>query len=163
MVDQERFRKIMGHFVTGVTIVTARTPDGELVGLTANAFTSVSLDPLLVLVCVHREASTHDPLLEAGFFAVNVLDRRQEKLAVRFAEAEVQDRFKDLKTFEAPMGSPLLPGALGWLECRVEQVFPGGDHSIVLGEVLEGELLDGEPLVFYQGRFVAPLTAGGRG
>jgi flavin reductase (DIM6/NTAB) family NADH-FMN oxidoreductase RutF len=159
MVHQEKFRTIMGQFATGVTIVTARPPGGEPVGLTVNAFSSVSLDPLLVLVCLHREASTHDPLLRSGHFAVNVLERRQEDLAVRFASAEVEDRFHGLETLDAPMGSPLFPGAMGWLECRVREVFPGGDHSIVVGEVLEGEVLGGDPLVFFGGRFWAPLSS----
>jgi flavin reductase (DIM6/NTAB) family NADH-FMN oxidoreductase RutF len=161
MVHQEKFRSIMGEFATGVTIVTARAPSGGAVGLTVNAFTSVSLDPLLVLVCVHREASTHDPLLEAGYFAVNVLERRQEDLAVRFAAAEVEDRFQDLDPLSAPMGSPLLTGTMGWLECRVREVLPGGDHSIVVGEVLEGEALGGDPLLFFRGRFLAPLDGDG--
>ena len=163
MVGQEKFREIMGHFATGVTVVTARARGGEAVGLTVNAFTSVSLDPVLVLVCVHREASTHDPLLESGYFAVYVLDREQEHLGVRFAEAEVEDRFLGLETMDAPMGSPILPGSIAWLECRVKTVLPGGDHSIVLAEVLEGEATGGEPLVFFRGDFLAFRATGTEG
>jgi flavin reductase (DIM6/NTAB) family NADH-FMN oxidoreductase RutF len=160
MVGTEKFREIMGHFATGVTIVTARSRNGEAVGLTVNAFTSVSLEPLLVLVCVHREASTHDPLLEAGYFMVNVLDRTQEEMATRFSEPEVQDRFRGLETMDGPMGSPILLGSMAWLECRVKEVVPGGDHSIILGEVLEGEALGGEPLIFLRGRFLDPRSSG---
>lgn len=161
MVGQEKFRKIMGHFATGVTIVTARSPEGEPFGLTVNALTSVSLNPRLLLVCVHREASTHDPLLDSGHFAVNILRRGQEALAVRFADAEVQDRFRDLPARDGPSGSPIIHGTLGWLECQVTEVFSGGDHSIVLGEVLEGEARDGDPLIFFQGGFGRSLESGG--
>ena len=162
MVGKEKFRKIMGHFATGVTVVTARSRSGEAVGLTVNAFTSVSLDPLLVLVCVHREASTHDPLLESGYFAINMLGRSQEHLGVRFAVAEDEDRFLGLDTITGPMGSPILLGSMAWLECRVKDVIPGGDHSIVLGEVVEGEVLGGEPLMFFRGDFLSfpPVNAG---
>ena len=159
MVDQEKFRRIMGHFATGVTVVTARPRKGGPVGLTVNAFTSVSLEPLLVLVCVHRAASTHDPLLEAGYFAVNVLNRSQEHLALRFAEAEIDDRFRDLEAEDAPMGSPILLGSMAWLECRVKEVLPGGDHSIVLGEAQEGEALGGDPLIFLRGDFLSSPPA----
>jgi flavin reductase (DIM6/NTAB) family NADH-FMN oxidoreductase RutF len=162
MVGQEKFRKIMGHFATGVTVVTACSRKGEAVGLTVNAFTSVSLDPLLVLVCLHREASTYDPLLESGYFVINVLDRSQEHLGVRFAEAEDEDRFLGLDTITGPRGSPILLGSMAWLECRVKDVIPGGDHSIVLGEVVEGEALGGEPLMFFRGDFLSfpPATVG---
>ena len=162
MVGQEKFRKIMGHFATGVTVVTACSRKGEAVGLTVNAFTSVSLDPVLVLVCLHRESSAHDPLLESGYFAINVLDRSQEHLGVRFAEAEDEDRFLGLDTITGPMGSPILSGSMAWLECRVKDVIPGGDHSIVLGEVVEGEALGGEPLMFFRGGFLSfpPATVG---
>jgi flavin reductase (DIM6/NTAB) family NADH-FMN oxidoreductase RutF len=162
MVDQEKFRSIMGHFATGVTVVTACSREGQAVGLTVNAFTSVSLNPLLVLICVHREASTHDPLLESGYFAVNMLDRRQEHLGLRFAEAEDEERFRDLDTKAGPMGSPILSGSMAWLECRVKDVVPGGDHSIVVGEVLEGEVHGGDPLMFFRGDFmnIRPTTQG---
>jgi flavin reductase (DIM6/NTAB) family NADH-FMN oxidoreductase RutF len=162
MVGREKFRKIMGHFATGVTVVTARSRRGKAVGLTVNAFTSVSLDPLLVLVCLHREASTHDPLLDSGYFAINMLDRSQEHLGVRFAEAEDEDRFLGLDPMTGPMGSPILLGSMAWLECRVKDVIPGGDHSIVLGEVVEGESLGGEPLMFFRGDFLSfpPPTMG---
>ena len=138
-------------FATGVTVVTVRTPRGTPSGLTVNAFTSVSLDPPLVLICIHRNAASHDPLLETGYFAVSVLGREQETLAMVFAQGEASERFRGLETVDAPMGSPLLPGCVAWLECRVQSVHEGGDHSIVVAEVLESEILGGEPLLFFRG------------
>jgi flavin reductase (DIM6/NTAB) family NADH-FMN oxidoreductase RutF len=154
MIGTEEFRKVMGHFATGVTVVTSRGPDGVPLGLTVNAFTSVSLDPLLVLVCIHRRASGHDALLESGRFAVNVLGEEQEALAVRFSVKDAWERFRDLPATDGPLGSPLITGALAWLECRVRDVFPGGDHSVVLGEVVECQAHPGRPLVFFQGRLM---------
>jgi len=139
----------MGHFATGVTGVTARNSEDRPVGLTVSAFTSVSLNPPLVLVCVHREAESHDALLEVGFFGVNVLSRDQEALALTFSKGEASDRFQGLETLDAPMGSPLLPGSAAWLECRIHQLHDGGDHSIIVGEVLECEALGGDPLIFH--------------
>jgi flavin reductase (DIM6/NTAB) family NADH-FMN oxidoreductase RutF len=151
MLRAEEFRRVMGHFATGVTVVTTRGLDGEPVGLTVNAFASVSLDPVLVLVCVHRLASGHDPLLAAGHFAVNVLAEEQEALAVRFAAGESSERFRGLDVTDGPLGSPLLPGALAWLDCRIHEVFPGGDHSVVVGEAVAFQARDGRPLLFFRG------------
>jgi flavin reductase (DIM6/NTAB) family NADH-FMN oxidoreductase RutF len=154
MIGTEEFRRVMGHFATGVTVVTSRGVDGVPLGLTVNAFTSVSLDPLLVLVCIHRRASGHDALLESGHFAVNVLRRDQEELALRFSGKDASERFRDLPAPDGPLGSPLIPEALAWLECRIRDVFPGGDHSVVLGEVVGCQARDGEPLLFFQGRLM---------
>lgn len=151
MISELKFRDVMGHFATGVTVVTTRGLHGRPLGMTVNAFTSVSLDPLSVLVCIHKEAASHDPLLEAGIFAVNVLDREQGAVAARFAASDALERFRDFKVVDGPLGSPLLPDALAWLECRVEGVFPGGDHSIILGEVMACDARDGNPLLFFRG------------
>ncbi len=151
MITQEKFRDVMGHFATGVTVVTTRGSAGEPLGLTVNAFTSVSLEPLLVLVCIHRRATAHDPLLENGIFAVNILDYEQAAVALRFAAKDARERFRDFKLVDGPMGSPLLPAALGWLECQVEKVHPGGDHSIIVAEVLACEAREGSPLLFFRG------------
>ena len=151
MIGKEKFRRVMGHFATGVTVLTVRTPEGELSGLTVNTLTSVSLEPPLVLVCIHRDADSHDPIVDTGYFAVSVLAREQEELALTFSRGEASQRFQGLETLDAPMGSPVLPGCLAWLECRVEAFHPGGDHSIVVAEVLESEILGGDPLLFFRG------------
>jgi len=151
MAGETEFRRVMGHFATGVTVVACRGATGEPLGLTVSAFTSVSLEPLLVLVCIHTKAFGHDPLLQAGSFGVSVLSRRQGELAWRFAAGDSSRRFDGVPFREGEFGSPLLEGALAWLECRVRDVFPGGDHSIILAEVLSFETGEGDPLLFFRG------------
>jgi flavin reductase (DIM6/NTAB) family NADH-FMN oxidoreductase RutF len=151
MVGEEKFRSVMGCFATGVTVVASRKPGGDPVGLTVNAFTSVSLNPPLVLICIHQDADAHDPLLQGGHFGLSVLKREHEELALRFSSADPDDRFQDLAMVDGPMGSPLIRGALAWMECRVLQAHPGGDHSIIVGEVLECDAGDGDPLLFFRG------------
>jgi len=151
MIGQEEFRTVMGHFSTGVTVVASRKPNGDPVGLTVNAFTSVSLDPPTVLVSLHKDAAGHDPLLEAGHFGVSILSAGQHDLAYRFAEEDPEERFLGLDVEEGALGSPLMKGALAWLECRVQAVFPGGDHNIVLGEVVDCGGGKGDPLLFFRG------------
>jgi flavin reductase (DIM6/NTAB) family NADH-FMN oxidoreductase RutF len=151
MVREETFRRVMGHFATGVTVVASRNSEGEAVGLTVNAFTSVSLDPPLVLICIHQDADAHDPLIEAGHFALSFLKSDQGELALRFSTEDPDQRFLDLDVGEGCLGSPILPDALAWMECRANQVFPGGDHSIILGEVVECASHQGDPLIFFRG------------
>jgi flavin reductase (DIM6/NTAB) family NADH-FMN oxidoreductase RutF len=141
----------MRRFPTGVTVVTTRGEEDRPMGLTVSAFTSVSLDPVLVLVCIHRDAGPHDSVLQRRSYAVNVLAADQAEVAIRFATGAAEDRFKGLTTVDGPLGNPLLPDALAWLDCRVTEVYPGGDHSVVLGEVVAAEAREGEPLLFHQG------------
>jgi flavin reductase (DIM6/NTAB) family NADH-FMN oxidoreductase RutF len=151
MVGEEEFRRVMGHFATGVTVVASRDLDGKAVGLTVNAFTSVSLDPPLVLVCVHKEAEAHDPIREAGHFGVSFLGSGQADLALRFSVEDTDVRFRDVGTLSGSLGSPLIEGSLAWMECRLEEVHPGGDHSIFVGEVVACEAKEGDPLLFFRG------------
>jgi flavin reductase (DIM6/NTAB) family NADH-FMN oxidoreductase RutF len=151
MIAEEKFRSVMGHFATGVTVVASRDLQGRPVGLTVNAFTSVSLHPPLVLVCIHRNADAHDPLIESGHFAISVLTSEQGELALRFSRDHPDDRFLHLVLDEGHLGSPVIPDALAWLQCRVHQVYPGGDHSIVVGEVTDCAAGEGEALVFFRG------------
>jgi flavin reductase (DIM6/NTAB) family NADH-FMN oxidoreductase RutF len=151
MVGEAEFRRVMGHFATGVTVVASRTQDDKPVGLTVNAFTSVSLSPPLVLVCVHREAEPHDPILESGHFGVSVLTGGQKELALRFAREEPEHRFEGLYVVPGSLGSPLIRGSHAWLECRIEKAYPGGDHTIILGEVVDCGPGLGDPLLFHRG------------
>jgi flavin reductase (DIM6/NTAB) family NADH-FMN oxidoreductase RutF len=151
MIDAKKFRDVMGHFPTGVTIVTTRGEADVPLGLTVSAFTSVSLDPVLLLVCIHRHATPHDPLLKRGSFTVNILPADQSGLALRFASVETEERFRGLEMEESPLGNPLLPECLAWLDCRVSQVYPGGDHSIVLADVVDCGAREGSPLLFHRG------------
>ena len=148
----------MGHFATGVTLVASRTTDGDPVGLTVNALTSVSLDPPLVLICLHGDADAHDPILQTGYFGVSFLKAQQEELALKFSQVDPDHRFRELTVVDGPFGSPLLPDALAWMECRVRQTHPGGDHSIIVAEVTECGSSEGEPLLFFRGSLMGPTS-----
>lgn len=151
MVEEKGFREVMGHFPTGVTVVTIRGEGGAPFGLTVSAFTSVSLQPLLVLVCIHRDATAHDLFVEGVSFAVNILSSHQADLAVRFASGVSEERFTGLEVEDSPLGNPLLPGSLAWLECRVKDSYPGGDHTVLVGEVVDYRAREGDPLLFHRG------------
>ena len=146
----------MGRFATGVTIITTRDRD-HLHGMTANAVSSLSLDPMLIIVCVDKNADTHDILLKAGFFAVNILARDQEGLAMALATKKGDSwthGLDNVPTHTAETGAPILDGSLAYLDCRTLTEHHGGDHTIFIGEVLDArELRDGEPLLFYTGKF----------
>ena len=151
MVEAGRFREVMGHFASGVTVVTARDGENMPVGLTVSAFTSVSLEPTLLLICVHNGAGPHDAIVQGGTFAVNILSVDQGPLGFRFADATVKERFQGMEVRNGPLGNPLIPDCLAWLECRVREVWPGGDHSVILGEVEFCEARPGAPLLFFRG------------
>jgi flavin reductase (DIM6/NTAB) family NADH-FMN oxidoreductase RutF len=153
MPDELRFRRVMGNFTTGVAVVTSRGPDGRPCGLTANSVASVSLDPLLVLVCVDREAASHACIVDGGAFALSILEVRHELLARRFSEEASAARFEELDYRTEVTGSPVLADALAWLDCRVIDVHDAGDHSIVVGEVLACDARAGDPLVFFRGEY----------
>jgi flavin reductase (DIM6/NTAB) family NADH-FMN oxidoreductase RutF len=145
----------MGRFTTGVTIITTRLGE-DLHGMTANAVTSLSLDPLLVLVCVDKTADTHDILSKAGVFAVNILNKDQSEISDRFAKKEFDGAhgLEGLPHTFAVTGAPIIDGSLAYLDCRTVTEHHGGDHTIFIGEVQEAkELGDGEPLVFYRGKY----------
>jgi 4-nitrophenol 2-monooxygenase / 4-nitrocatechol 4-monooxygenase, reductase component len=154
MIDTAEFRRVVGHFATGVTVVTTRRGDG-FSGLTASAFCSVSLEPTLVLVCVDRKADSHDCIAECGVFAVNVLseDHGGETLARHFADTELADKFLGVAFRAERTGCPVLDEALAWMDCRLAQRFDGGDHTVYLGEVLAADAVEGTPLLYYRGGY----------
>ena len=153
-LESAEFRRILGHFVTGVTIVTATDPEtGEPCGLTANAVASVSLDPALVLVCVDHAADSHDRILASGFFAVNVLSEDQERWSRRFSTWNTPEKFGGVPVHRAVTGAPILDAALAWIECRIWAKYPGGDHTILVGEALGGDAREGSPLIYYRGGY----------
>src|SRR3990170_1706462 len=147
----------MGRFATGVTIVTSRLDD-ELHGMTANAVVSVSLQPPLVLVCVDRSADSHGIIDGSGIFALNILGRDQERLCEAFAlkEHEAAHRLDDVPHHARATGAPIIDGSLAYVDCRVVQRYPGGDHTIFLGEIVDAGHLSEHagPLIFYQGRYI---------
>lgn len=144
-------RDVMSRFPTGVTVVAAMDPAGSPFGLTVNAFTSVSLDPPLVLVCIDRGAASHDPLMVAPHFAVSVLAAEQSQVAERFAREPGQGRFDDVAWHRSTAGAPLVDGAGAWLECARHEIYDGGDHSILVGKVLSAGSLDTPMLLFHRG------------
>ncbi len=157
MVDEPRFREMMTRFPTGVSVVTTRDADGRDHGLTVNSFCSVSLDPALILVCVNASAQSHDALLSAGVFAVNVLCERDRALAVVFSAGERGRRFEGVPVRRAVTGSPILESAHAWFDCAVWQVHAAGDHSIIVGEVRDVGGNDQDPLIFHMGGYERSL------
>jgi len=154
MIDTSEFRRVMGHFATGVTVVTTLRSDGSPCGLTASAVCSVSLDPTMILICVDREADTHDCIDQRGIFAVNVLPENPgETLARRFAADDVEDKFRGVAFREEHTGAPVLADALAWLDCRVAQRVEAGDHTVFIGEVLGADSGEGTPLLYYRGGY----------
>ncbi|HWC75901.1 MAG TPA: flavin reductase family protein [Blastocatellia bacterium] len=151
-VSNEEFRHALARFASGVTVVTCRSSQGDLRGITVSAFSSVSLDPPLVLVCIDRRASIHDLLEEGSHFAVNFLCDNQETISRRFASKDA-DRFDGVGYSEGQTGAPLIEGALGHLECRVVHSYPGGDHTIFVGEVEASSAGDQKPLLYFRGGY----------
>ncbi len=152
MLDPKELRRVMGHFATGVTIVTTKSGDGTPYGLTATAFTSLSLDPPLCIVCVDRRAESFAHFYDSKVFTVNVLVREQEDLSNRFAKSG-GDKFSGVPTVPGRHGAPLIAGALAHLECRITDTLEGGDHVIHVGRVEHVHTAPGEPLLYFQGRY----------
>jgi flavin reductase (DIM6/NTAB) family NADH-FMN oxidoreductase RutF len=151
--DARALRDAFGCFTTGVTVVTTRAEDGRPVGFTANAFSSVSLDPPLALICVDNRASSLPVLEAAGSFAVNVLHSEQEPVARQFT-LKSGDRFAGLDCETWATGAPILPGCMANFECETHHAFDAGDHRVVVGRVLKVRFdPEHEPLVYLQGRF----------
>lgn len=153
-VDAAQFRQLLGRFATGVTIITVVTPAGRLLGMTANSISAVSLSPPLLSVCVERSAEMHDAILQVNQFMVNVLSSSQETLARRFAD-EHEDRFDGVGYHKTPDGLILLGGVLAHIECQRYADYPGGDHTIVVGQVTGGASSKGRPLLFYRGGYTS--------
>jgi len=148
--DSARFRQVLGHFPTGVTVITA-DPGNHPVGLTIGSFTSISLDPPLVGFLPGKSSNRWPDIERSGAFCVNVLAREDEELCWRFAR-EADERFADLAWEPAPTGSPRLHSALAWIDCDIEQVIDAGDHWFVVGRVRELDARDGSPLLFFRGK-----------
>ena len=148
-VSKDLFKQTMGSFPTGVTVTTAHAADGQVAGMTASAFSSVSLDPLLVLLCPAKDAECYSALAEADYFSIHLLAGDQEPLAWQFAKSDV-DKTQGLSLDKGPNGSPKIQGCLAYLECRHHALYDGGDHGILVGEVTHIELpdTDREPLVY---------------
>ncbi|HEY2651975.1 MAG TPA: flavin reductase family protein [Solirubrobacteraceae bacterium] len=157
-VTPELFREVFGRFATGVAVVTS-TGTGGAGGMTANALCSLSLDPLLALVCFDNQARTLPIVREARRFGVNVLSSAQEELAGVFASKLPEAEKLDGVAHHLEDGIPIIDGALAWATCGLRELIPGGDHTIAIGEVISTGLGGGVPLVWYGGRYHAlPAT-----
>jgi flavin reductase (DIM6/NTAB) family NADH-FMN oxidoreductase RutF len=152
VLDADLFRSVLGRFASGVTVVTARDAAGRHHGMTVSAFCSVSLVPPLVLISVEHITELHAVMLKATHFAVNVLASEQEPLSRRFAAAD-DGRFDGLAFTRGLTGCAVLGGVLASLECAVRERYAGGDHTIVVGEVLAAAARDGRPLLYYRGGY----------
>ncbi len=149
--DSRKQRQVLGHFATGVTVVTTDGAAGSH-GMTANAFASLSLNPPLIMVAVDKRAAMLEFLQKNRCFAVNILSLDQEHLSRRFAVPGPKD-FSDLDVSTAATGSPILADAVAYLDCRVHDILPGGDHEIFVGEILAGDFQGGDPLLYYAGGY----------
>jgi flavin reductase (DIM6/NTAB) family NADH-FMN oxidoreductase RutF len=149
-------RRIFGNYATGVTVVTCRAGN-RTHGITVNSFTSLSLDPPLVLICIDRKTIAWGMIPEAGTFAVNVLSEHQRSLCDYFAKRLAPDpdnEFAGIPHDVGETGAPIIPGALAVFECRLTKSYPGGDHDIFVAEVLSARVLSNErPLLFHRGQF----------
>lgn len=155
-IDPRAFRNIVGSFGTGVTVITMPTPTGAW-GMTANSFTSLSLEPTLVLVCVDYSTRTLQFMLDAGVWAVNILGADQEDVSRTFATKDFAEERTMVGTPYHPgvTGAPLIDGALAYIECRTWASYEGGDHLILVGEVQDAAVTnpEGQPLLFFRGRY----------
>ena len=151
--DSRTLRDALGCFATGVTVVTCVDQAGRPAGLTVNSFTSVSLDPPLILVCVHKMAAAAAPLTGASNFAINVLQREQQPASMQFS-TRAEDRFGATPWVRGEAGAPILEESLGVFECERFAVYDGGDHHILVGQVVKASFDGGlDPLLYFRGRY----------
>ena len=151
-IDKSELRRVMGHFATGVTVITTRDENGRPFGLTANAVTSVSLTPPLILVCVDKTADTYPYFERSKVFTVNILSDGQEGVSRRFATTGIE-KFEGIGYHRTETGCAILDDAVGHIDCRIVDSYDAGDHTIYMGEVLAADANDVPPLLFFRGGY----------
>lgn len=151
-ITNEEFRRALSRFASGVTVVTLKDKTGTPHGITVSAFSSVSLEPPLVLVCIDNDAGTHRIFHESKRFVVNILSEDQNEHSNQFASS-IPDKFLNIHHHEGLEGIPVLKNALVNLECRLVQDFVAGDHTVFIGEIEQVQINEGNPLVYYQGNY----------
>ncbi len=154
-LNQDDFKRVLGSFATGVTIVTLKS-DEEIHGLTVNAFSSVSLDPPFILVCLKKNSTSHTMMSESTDFVVNILSDKQKDLALNFANPKLGrgERYENVRYEINRRGVPVFTDNLAWLECKTVEQLAGGDHTIFIGRVEDvGFSVNGKPLLYYRSRF----------
>jgi len=155
-IDSRAFRNALGCFATGITVVTTLCPDGHRVGVTVNSFSSVSLDPPLVLFSLGRASQAYDFFVQGKAFAVNILAEDQKTLSDRFSRRDLQERWEGVGVELWDTGVPILSGCLANIECDLHAVHDGGDHAIIVGRVRRlASRSDGKPLLYFRGSYGA--------
>jgi flavin reductase (DIM6/NTAB) family NADH-FMN oxidoreductase RutF len=152
-LDSDLFRSVLGRFASGVTVVTTRDATGHDHGMTVSAFSSLSLAPPLILICLDRHASVYTPLTTAERIVVNILSASQEALSRRFSHLGAESRFDGIGFSRAPHGAPILDDVLAHLECRVVAQHDAGDHTILVAEVEAANAREERPLLYYRGGY----------
>ncbi|HUY38186.1 MAG TPA: flavin reductase family protein [Candidatus Binataceae bacterium] len=151
-IEKNELRRVMGHFATGVTVITSLRASGEMHGLTANAFSSVSLVPPLLLICVDKKAESYPCFEESKVFTVNILSAEQEALSRKFAVSG-GNKFEGVSYRVGANGVPILDGSVAYLECRLSGSMDAGDHTVYLGEIEQAETHEAKPLLFFRGGY----------
>lgn len=151
-IDPIALRSALGSFTTGVTVITTRDANGDLYGVTANSFNSVSLDPALVLWSIGKTSTSYQAFMEAEFWNVHILAADQEAVSDNFAR-KGGDKFIGIDFTEGAKGAPIVEGCTAVIQCRIEHQYEGGDHIILVGRVIEFDVFDKEPLVYSRGRY----------
>lgn len=155
-VNEQEFKSALKLWASGVTVVTSKTEQHGIKGMTATSFSSVSLEPPLILVCINQSADTGEVMLEGKHFAVNILNADQQEVSNQFAGGSSQEeRFANVAWHEGVLGSPVLDGALASIECKVVQQVSAGSHWVVIGEVEKVTCHDGDPLLYYNSGYRA--------
>ncbi len=152
ILEKKLFRQVCGRFASGITVTTVVDASGAVHGLTANSFTSVSLTPPLVLVCLDHRTKILDHFRHSAHFGINVLSAHQRPLSDRFAGSGY-DRFEGVDWYPGKTGVPLLPGVLAALECSRVKLVPAGDHDILIGQVVHAQCHEGEPLIYFGSQY----------
>ena len=154
MIDVQLFKKVLGHFTTGVTVATTLTPDQKPWGITINAFTSLSLEPPLILFCLDKQAKSVSYFKGCSFFGINILAQDQRLLSVQFASKH-PDKWRGIPhSFSPQTGCPILAGCLAHIECERHEVLEGGDHWIIIGKVVALKATPNlDPLVYFKGQY----------
>ena len=148
------FKKICGNYVTGVTVITSKIDEKDF-GFTANSFTSVSLDPMLILFCIQKDAKSNEALIEKNRFVISILSENQEEICYRFSDPKLNqiERFENVETFKSKNSIKIISGSIAWIECLVTNKIEAGDHFIFLGEVIDGKIrTNDQPLVYHRSR-----------
>lgn len=151
-ISDEQFRAAMTRFASGVTVITTRDAAGHAHGITVSAFCSVSAEPPLILACIHKQTGSHYAFIEQKVFVVHILGEHQRHISEQFA-LPAEDKFSDVELNESTGGLPVIAGSLVTLECEIVNTYDGGDHTIIIGKIIEAEINDDKPLIYFHGDY----------